>query len=73
MIRIYNHPALECYSSLYGLEKFIGVPQVSFAFQTVYDTYSVFVNCVFSTHRHLKLRYYGERNFKTYLYHVANL
>ncbi len=38
MIRIYNHPALECYSSFYGLEKFIGVPQVSFAFQTVYSS-----------------------------------
>jgi hypothetical protein len=30
-------------------------------------TYSVYVNCLFSTHRHLKLRYYGVRNFKIYL------
>jgi hypothetical protein len=37
MIRIYIHPALECYSSFYGMEKFIGVPQFSFAFQTVYQ------------------------------------
>jgi hypothetical protein len=38
MIRIYNHLALECYSSFYGLEKFISAPQVSFAFQTVWST-----------------------------------
>jgi hypothetical protein len=36
MIRIYIRPALECYSSLYGLEKFNDVPQVSFAFQRVW-------------------------------------
>ncbi len=36
MIRIYIHPALECYSSFYGMEKFIGVSQFSFSFQTVY-------------------------------------
>jgi hypothetical protein len=38
MVRIYIHPALECYSSFYGMEKFIGVPQFSFAFQTVQDS-----------------------------------
>jgi hypothetical protein len=39
MTRIYIHLALECYSSFYGMEKFIGVPQFSFAFQTVCARY----------------------------------
>jgi hypothetical protein len=32
-----------------------------------YFTYSVYVNCLFSTCRHLKLCFYGVRNFKIYL------
>ncbi len=39
MKRNYIHPARECYSSFYGLEKFKGVPQ--FAFQTVQGTCTV--------------------------------
>jgi hypothetical protein len=35
MIRIYVHPALEFYPSFCGLEKFMGVLQFGFAFQTV--------------------------------------
>jgi hypothetical protein len=46
MTRIYMHPALEYYSSFYGMEKFIGVPQFSFAFQTVY-TFSDYVRMWF--------------------------
>ncbi len=33
MKRNYIHPALECYSSFYGLEKFKGVPQFSLLFK----------------------------------------
>jgi hypothetical protein len=36
MIRIYVHPALECYSTFYVLEEFISVLQFSFAFLTVH-------------------------------------
>ncbi len=38
-----------------------------------YDTYSMYVNCLFSIRRHLKLRYYGVRLSKSIYDHAANL